>query len=135
MRKHWMSFNPRLVGWKNFIVMTWVGPFFQILTPFLILSYLVYSFVVFEPEHVWGVLMLIYCFYFIVTLGLYTLYILLASDRRKADLSFAWLLPLFPFFTFITRVWAAVASLTEIFLYSSKDTSMAPWWVTKKNKF
>lgn len=135
MRKHWMSFNPRLVGWKNFLVMTWVGPFFQILTPFLILSYLVYSFVIFEPEHVWGVLILIYCFYMTVTLGLYTLYIVLVSDRKKADLSFAWLLPLFPLFTFVTRVWAAVASLTEIFLYSSRDTSMAPWWVTKKNKF
>ena len=135
MRKHWMSFNPRLVGWKNFIVMTWVGPFFQILAPFLILSYLVYSFLLFEPEHVWGVLMLVYCFYFIVTLVLYGLYLLLASDRRAYDLRFAWLLPLFPLFTFVTRIWAAVASLTEIFLYSSKDTSMAPWWVTRKNKF
>ncbi len=135
MRKHWMSFNPRLLGWKNFLVMTWVGPFFQILTPFLILSYLVFSFIVFEPHQVWGVLFLIYSFYLLVTLALYTLYIVLVSDRPKADLGFVWLLPLFPLFTFMTRIWAAVSSLTEMFLYSSRDTSMAPWWVTKKSRF
>jgi len=135
MRKHWMSFNPRLLGWKNFLVMTWVGPFFQILTPFLILLYLVFSFIVFEPHQVWGVLFLIYSFYLLVTLALYTLYIVLVSDRPLQDLGFAWLLPLFPLFTFMTRIWAAVSSLTEMFLYSSRDTSMAPWWVTKKSKF
>ena len=63
------------------------------------------------------------------------MHILFVSERKKYDLSFFWLLPLFPFYTFFMRVWAGIATISEIFLHTHQDTSMAPWWVLKKSKF
>ena len=134
-RKHWRTFNPKLVGIKNFLMMVWVGLLFQIVTPFLILFYISYSLFMLPASSVWTILVLTYMFYLVVTTLLYAIYIALVSDDVKYDLSFAWLVPLFPIFTFFVRIWAAVSTLTELFLYSSKYSSMAPWWVLKRNKF
>ena len=134
-RKHWRTFNPSLVGFKNFIMMVWAGLLFQIVTPFMIVLYFSYSLFVFPAASMWTILTLTYWFYLLVTIVLYAVYIALVSDDREADLSFALWLPIFPFFTFFIRIWAAISTLTELFLSSSKHSSMAPWWVLKRTKF
>ena len=50
-------------------------------------------------------------------------------------LSLAWLVPLFPAFTFISRCWSAVATLSELFLKTHLESAMAPEWVLRRTKF
>ena len=42
---------------------------------------------------------------------------------------------LFPAFAFVTRLWNGVATLSEMFMKSHLDSSMAPWWVLRKTRF
>lgn len=134
-RKHNMGFSPFLLGWKNFIFTIWYGLLFQIVMPFLILGYTIYSFAVFPLPQVGAVLMLIYLFYLGITLVFYGLTVFFISERKWSDLRLAWLIPLFPIFLMAIRIWAAVATLAEIFLHSNKSSNMAPYWVLRKGKF
>ena len=42
---------------------------------------------------------------------------------------------LVPAFTFVLRIWNALATLREMAMRSHLDSSMAPWWVLKRTKF
>jgi len=81
-RKHWMSFNPRLVGWKNFIALLWTGLLFQIVMPFAITGYLTYLAVAFPVSFALGIMALVYLFYLSVTA--FFLHYLRAGIVRKA---------------------------------------------------
>ncbi|RTZ98563.1 MAG: glycosyltransferase family 2 protein [Deltaproteobacteria bacterium] len=135
VRKHFRSFNPRLVGWRNMIMLMWTGLFFQIVMPFLIIAYTTYVFIVYPAGFVLAVFILIYLFYLFITVVFYVAFITMISERRKEDLRLAPFLPLIPFFTFSMRIWNGVATLKELFERSHLDSSMAPWWVLKKTKF
>jgi len=135
IRKHPLSFTPRLFGWKNFIMQLWTGIFFQLVMPFIILIYSMYVFTIYSAGFVLGVWAMVYLFYMCITLLFYVMYITMLSERRKMDLGMIWLIPLMPFYTFLLRVWNALATLKEMTLKSHLDSSMAPWWVLRKTKF
>jgi biofilm PGA synthesis N-glycosyltransferase PgaC len=135
IRKHAMSFNPRLFGWRNFIMQAWTGLFFQLVMPFIIIFYSMYVFTIYSTGFVLAVWILVYLFYLGITLIFYLLYITMLSERRRDDLKLAWMIPITPFFTFALRVWNALATLKEMVMKAHLDSSMAPWWVLKKTKF
>ena len=135
IRKHAMSFSPRLFGWRNFIMQAWTGLFFQLVMPFIIIFYSMYVFTIYSAGFVLAVWILVYLFYFTITLTFYLLYITMLSERRRADLKLAWMIPIVPLFTFALRVWNALATLKEMAMKAHLDSSMAPWWVLKKTKF
>lgn len=134
-RKHSPGFVPRLLGWANFIGILWYGVLFQIVMPFMILIYLVYSFLVYQLSQVVAILVLVYGFYLLVTTVFYTVGVAGISERPRADLKQAWLVPFFPGFMLVIRLWATVAVLSELFLHNSRYSTMAPFWVLKRNKY
>ena len=135
IRKHSLSFNPRLLGWKNLIVQVWVGILFQIVLPFVIMFYTCYVFVMYPIGFVLGVWALVYLVYLLITLVFYLIGLVMISERLRQDLKLAPFIPIMPFFTFFVRIWAAVACLKELFMKSHLDSTMAPWWVLKKTKY
>lgn len=134
-RKYRDALRPGLLGWPNFIAIMWTGVFFQILLPLGIIFYTTYIFLVYPAAFVVGVLIFIYFFYLFLTVIFYIEYLLLVSERPRQDFELAWVLPFYPLLTFASRIWSGVATLSEIFMRSHLDSSMAPWWVLKKTKF
>jgi cellulose synthase/poly-beta-1,6-N-acetylglucosamine synthase-like glycosyltransferase len=135
LRKYRHALRPSLLGWPNFIALVWTGFFFQLALPFVVLAYMMLVFWLYEPGYVLGVLALIYLFYWLLTLAMYAQYVATLSERKRYDLRFWWVTLLFPAFAFITRIWSALATLSEMLLKSHLDSSMAPWWVLRKTKF
>lgn len=135
IRKHALSFTPRLFGWKNFIIQLWTGLFFQLVMPFIIIFYSMYVFTIYSPGFVLGVWLLVYLFYFFITLIFYIMYVTMLSERPKEDLRLAWLLPVVPVYNFILRIFNGLATLKEMLMKAHLDSSLAPWWVLKKTKY
>ena len=135
IRKHAMSFNPRLFGWKNFLMQLWTGIFFQLVMPFIIICYSMVVFALYSPGFLLAVWILVYIVYLGITLAFFLLYIGMLSERPAKDAQLVWLIPLVPFYTFGLRVWNALATLKEMSMRSHLDSSMAPWWVLKRTKF
>jgi len=135
VRKHALSFNPRLLGWKNFLMQMWTGLFFQLVMPFIIIFYSMYVFALYSAGFVLAVWVLVYLIYLGIALLFFLVYLSMLSERRKEDIKLAWLIPLVPFFTFALRMWNAIATLKEMVTKSHLDSSMAPWWVLQKTKF
>ena len=73
--------------------------------------------------------------YLLLAALMYAEYWLLYSERKRQDLRLAWLLLVFPAFTFVTRCWNAVATLTELLTKSHLDSGMAPSWVLRRTKY
>ena len=135
IRKHYLSFSPRLLGWKNMLMQMWVGLLFQIILPFVILLYSCYVFTVYPTGLVLAVWALVYLVYLAITIVFYFISVLLISERPRQDIRLAPYVVIMPFFTFFMRIWAAVACMKELFMQSHLDSTMAPWWVLKKSKF
>ncbi len=135
LKKHRGRILPRLLGWRNTIMIIWNGLFFQIIMPFLIVIYTSFVAVVLPPVFFGALLLFVYTAYLVISVVMYLLFLILLSERRDEDLRLLYLLPLFPFFSFMVRVWSAVASLKEVVQNAHLDSSMAPWWVLKKTKF
>ncbi len=134
-RKHRFSFKPKLLGWPNFMMIIATGLFSQIVMPFVIFAYTVWLFVVYPIAYSAGLLMLVYLFYLAMLLIMYLIFVALLSERPKEDLSRLCFLPLMPLFAFASRMNSLVATVWELTASGHRDTYMAPWWVTKKNKF
>jgi hypothetical protein len=111
------------------------GIFSQIVMPFVIFAYTVWLFVVFPIEYSVGLLLLVYFFYLLLLLVMYLFFVACLSERPREDLSRLCFLPLMPLFAFAARMNSLVATVWEMTASGHKDTSMAPWWVTRKNKF
>lgn len=135
LKKHSGRLVPRLLGWRNSLMIVWSGLFSQIVMPFLIILYTAFTAVVLPPVFFAALLLFVYTAYLGVSLILFILFLTLLSERRREDARLFLLLPIFPFFSFMVRVWSAVASLKEIVQNAHLDSSMAPWWVLKKTKF
>ena len=135
IRKHSLSFTPRLLGWRNLILQLWTGLFFQIVMPFIIFFYSLAIFLFYPPGLVLGIWLLIYIFYMLISSIFLGMHVLFISDRQQEDLQLAWLLPIIPLFTFVQRLSSALATLKEMTCQSHLDSSMAPWWVLLKSKF
>lgn len=134
-RKHSHSFSPRLIGWPNFFMTILNGLFTQIALPIVIFIYTCWLFFFYPLHYAVGLLLLIYLFYFIIYSLVYFLFIACVSERKNEDLARAVYLPLLPLFTFATRINAVFALIWEITSRAHLDSSMAPWWVARKNKY
>ncbi len=134
-RKHSSSFSHRLLGWRNFLFQTLTGVMFQVFTPILIIVYM--SVLVFTVpfDRVVFLMGMIYIFYFFIGLLLFSAFVLLVSERRRADLKMFPYLFLFPIYTFIIRCMSAFAIIWSLVARSHLDSNMAPWWVLKKTRF
>jgi cellulose synthase/poly-beta-1,6-N-acetylglucosamine synthase-like glycosyltransferase len=135
IRKHRHSLRPGLFGWRNWLMTLWTGLFFQLVMPFVILVYTVFTLAFFPLGFSLGVWALVYLFYLAVTMIFYSVYLVFLSERPREDLRLAPLLPVVPLFTFFTRLWSGVATLREIAFKSHLDSAMAPWYVLRKTKF
>lgn len=134
-RKHSQSFSPRLLGWGNFISILLSGLYTQIVVPFLIVLYLFWLMAFTPAAYSLSVLLMIYAFYLFILIFQYFYFIALLSEQPGEQLRRVIFLPLFPIFTLASRVNCLIATLWELFGQGHNDSSMAPWWVFKKNKF
>jgi cellulose synthase/poly-beta-1,6-N-acetylglucosamine synthase-like glycosyltransferase len=135
LRKHGPGLRPRVMGWRNFIFSLWYGVVFQILLPPTLLCSLLALLLVAEPSAAASILQLAYLMFLAAAAAVYLLQLCLISERRRTDLELLWLLPMYPLFMLLIRVWSALAVLHSLLLRSHLDTSMAPWWVLRKGKF
>jgi len=135
LRKHRQSFSPRVLGWPNFLVTIWYGLLFQLVMPFIILGYTVWMLFTANPLSFAAAMMVVYVFYLVLTTVFFLVALLALSERPDTDAKLVLILPLFPIYTFILRLWAAVATLAELILRNNQTTTMAPWWVLKRNRF
>lgn len=135
VRKHLRSLTPDLLGWPNFIMLVWTGFLFQLLMPFVIIGYTIYTFAVYPAAFVVAVLIFVYLVYVLMTLVFFLQYLLACSERPRDDLVYLLYVPIFPLLMFASRVWCGVSTVMEIALKAHLDSSMAPWWVLRKTKF
>jgi cellulose synthase/poly-beta-1,6-N-acetylglucosamine synthase-like glycosyltransferase len=135
IRKFRHNLRPRLLGWRNFLFVAVNGLLLQMVMPFMIVAYSTFLFWRLPLGSALGLLAYIYCVYFAALAFFFALYLIVVSERPKQDLRYWLYLPLFPLFAFSARVHCAYAMAQELFLNSHLDSSMAPRWVLKKNKF
>jgi cellulose synthase/poly-beta-1,6-N-acetylglucosamine synthase-like glycosyltransferase len=135
IRKYINNIRPSLLGGLNYLF-TLVGVyFFQIIMPFVITLYTIMMLIFIPLDYILGLSIIVYIFYFIMLFIFYILYIFLISERAKEDLEYLFYLPLFPMFTFVARINAALALLHSIINKSHLDSNMAPWWVLKRGNY
>lgn len=132
IRKHSHSMTPRLLGWRNFLMTLVGGFFFQLVLPFMIVSYTVVALIVLPAPLLIALTLLIYGVYLFMTFILYLVGLLLVSERPRQDLKLLVVMPLFPMFMFGLRCWGVVCTLNEVFRRGHEESGMAPWWVLKK---
>jgi poly-beta-1,6-N-acetyl-D-glucosamine synthase len=130
-RKHWHSFSP-MIGWRNFIGITWYGLLFQIFLPMLQVGCLVWFLLFTKPAFFLGVMMLVYVFYFSITVFQFFLFLTCLSERPRDDFGYLLLLPVMPIFMVTARFWSVVATFNEWFNRAHQDSPMGPWWVIKQ---
>jgi cellulose synthase/poly-beta-1,6-N-acetylglucosamine synthase-like glycosyltransferase len=134
IRKHADSMTPRLLGWPNFLMTLLGGLFFQLVLPFLIVSYTLVGLVVLPLEFILLLFAVIYLVYLATTVMFYLTGIIPVSERPREDLKLLPMVPIFPLLMFILRCWGVVCTLNEIFRRGHEETSMAPWWVLRKGR-
>ncbi|AYC34997.1 glycosyltransferase family 2 protein [Pseudomonas cavernae] len=134
IRKHRHSFNPRLLGWPNFLMTLFNGFFFQLVLPFIIVGYLLVGLFVLQWPVFLALAGLIYLVYLAVTLLLYLAMLTMVSERPRQDLRLLPLVFVFPLFMLMMRCWSAVSMLNEALRRGHEETSMAPWWVLKRGR-
>ncbi len=103
--------------------------------PVLLLAYTVYLFVAFPVRVALALMVLVYLFYLALTAFIWVVAVILLSERFREDARLTVWLPLFPLFAFVTRLNNCLATFWEMIGRGHVDTSMAPWWVTRKSKF
>lgn len=130
-RKHRHSFS-HLVGWKNFLSITWYGLLFQIFLPMLQLGFIAYLLCAKPVSFFIGVMLLVYCFYAAITIFQFFLFVTLLSERPRQDFGFILLTPLMPLFMVSARFWSVVATFHEWFNKAHQDSPMGPWWVIRQ---
>ena len=122
------------MGWGNFLFILWYGILFQIVMPFTIVFYTIFMAITQPLPFFLASMVLVYLFYFCLILVQFVLYLSVLSDRKWEDCSAFLVLPIYPLFLFIARLWSAVALLNQMFNKGHLDSAMAPWWVLKKGK-
>ena len=132
--KHKYGISAVAMGWSNFIFLLWYGILFQIVMPFSIVIYTVFMAVKLPMFTFLLSMLLVYFFYLSLITLQYILYLVLISDRKWEDCSAALILPIYPLFQFVARVWSIVAILNQTLNKGHLDSAMAPLWVLKKGK-
>ncbi|MBD8615442.1 glycosyltransferase family 2 protein [Pseudomonas sp. CFBP 13719] len=134
MRKHRHAIQPRLIGWRNFLMTAYAGLFFQLVLPFIIFGYMVAVLFLLPPGQIIVLTAMVYALYVAATALMYLLSVVLVSERPKQDLKLAPLVLVFPAVMFVMRCWSGLAMLNDAFRRGHEETSMAPWWVLKRAK-
>ncbi len=134
-RKHRKTFAPGIIGWPNFIFTLLTGMVLQLVMPLLILVYTAYVLIAMSFVQAFTLLALTYLFYLALTCVIWFASIFLVSERILEDLKLSPWLSLLPFFNYASRLNSCFATLWELLARGHEDTSMAPWWVTKKSRF
>jgi cellulose synthase/poly-beta-1,6-N-acetylglucosamine synthase-like glycosyltransferase len=132
--KHRHTISPRFFGWANFLG-TLINIFTHIVIPGMVFFYTIGLIYQYRIEFAIALLAAVYIFYFLMMVVIYCVAVLLLSERKASDLSRAHLLPFMPIFLFIGKINSFVAILWELIGKGHKDSTMAPWWVLRKNKF
>jgi len=134
INKHNKGFSASIMGWRNLFFLIWYALLFQIVTPFSIVIYMCYAAYIQPLPFFLASMLLVYSFYLGLAVFQFALYLVLVSDRARAD-SIAWLIvPIYPFFQFIVRIWSAIALTNEIVNKGHLDSTMAPYWVLRRGK-
>ena len=135
-RKHRHTFNPKLVGWPNFLMLMVSGLFFQLVLPLVIVGYSIVGIVVLPFTAFLFYSLLIYALYLGMSTLLYLGMLLMVSERPRQDLRLVWILPVYPLAMYALRCWNVVALLNELLRRGHEESNMAPWWVLKRaNRF
>ncbi|MCO5401239.1 glycosyltransferase family 2 protein [Ralstonia soli] len=132
IRKHKHSITPGLLGWPNFLAALVSGLFFQLVLPFIILTYTIMAVALLPWTTLILIFMLTYGLYLLITVAMFLGMLVMTSERPRQDIKLAILLPLFPLFMMMVRLWSVVAILNEALRRGHEESSMAPWWVLKK---
>lgn len=132
--KHRHSISPHLWGWANFFGGL-VSIFTSIAIPGMVFVYTIWLICQYRIEVAAALLLTVYLFYFLMISVIYFVSVLLLSERKESDFSRLHFLPFVPLFLFIGKVNSLVAVLWELIGKGHEDSSMAPWWVLRKNKF
>ena len=132
VRKHNHNIDPDLLGWPSFLMILVSGFFFQLVLPFIILSYTLLALFILPGRTLLFLFILIYLLYLLITALMFGALMLMVSDRPRQDMTLGLLVPAFPLFMLLMRCWSAVAMLNEMFRRGHEESSMAPWWVLKR---
>jgi cellulose synthase/poly-beta-1,6-N-acetylglucosamine synthase-like glycosyltransferase len=132
--KHKYSISPRLLGWTNFLSEL-MSIFNSICLTGMVFVYTIWLIFTYRIDFTIALLGVVYIFYFLMLTVISFATVLLLSERKSRDLSLMLLLPAMPLFMFVGRINAFVAILWEWIGEGHKDSTMAPWWVLRKNKF
>lgn len=135
VRKYRFNLRPSLLGWPNFLFTLVNGLLMQLVLPYLMGASLLLLLLTQPLGIVLGMLAFVYLGYTLLLLGYYIAYLAAVSERIRLDLSYLPYLPLFPLFAFVTRMHSGYAILVEALTHSHLDSTMAPSWVLRKNKF
>jgi cellulose synthase/poly-beta-1,6-N-acetylglucosamine synthase-like glycosyltransferase len=131
-RRHWRTIRPKFLGWRLFLTLIWSGLLLQIVMPLTLIPFTLFILTQFSFAYVLSIFTIAYCYYLLVGLILYGLYLTMISERKWYDLSFMPFLVLMPIYQFVMRIWTGIAVLYEIVMKTHQDSSMAPWWVIRK---
>ncbi|MGL5949771.1 MAG: glycosyltransferase family 2 protein [Aeromonas sp.] len=136
LRKHKYSLTPRILGWKTFLFTLIFGVGQNVLLPLLVTVYTLWLVVSYPAPFVAAVFISLYLIYLALTAGSFVLFLCMVSEQPRTDIHrLPWLLA-YPLYTWLMRLWCAVALLNELFRRGHEESSMAPWWVLKRgNKF
>lgn len=135
LRKFRWSFNPRILGWKNFLLYLLVGLVFQIVVPFLIWIYYIKMFILYPVPYVFAISIWIYLAYLLVGIFMWFMYLGTVTRYLKEDLRDLPLVFLQPLYSFALRVLMVPYTLKSIVFRTHLDSSMAPYWVLRKGRY
>ena len=134
LRKFRQSFNPRILGWKNFLLYLLVGLVFQMAVPFLVWIYYIRMFTTYPVPFVLAVSLYVYLGYLLMSIFMWTFYMLTVTRFVQEDMDTFWLLPLQPLYSFTLRLLMVPYTLKSLIFKGHLDSAMAPYWVLKKRE-
>lgn len=130
--KHKKAFQSKLIGFPNLIILMWAGLLFQLVSPFMIAAYLIILLFTIPLANFLAINLFIYFLYLGITAAQYILYLIVGSQQPLKECKGFLLLPLYPFFGMISRLWTIVTTLNQLLRRGHEESAMAPWWVLKR---
>lgn len=134
-KKHKKGFSPSFLGWKNFLFMIIYEVFQICILPLIIFAYSMYLIFFLPYQAIISLLILLYIFYAALAVVQFFIHIVFISERKIFDLSFILWIPLYPIYLIILKQVGVFAFFNEVIRNGHEESTMAPWWVFKNNRF
>lgn len=131
-KRHRKKILPKYMGWKTFLFVVFSGIFLHTIQPIALVVSLIYVVCKFPPYVYISVYFVVYLYYLVTNIVFYVTYIVLVSERKKHDLRLWYIVFLMPLYSMFSKCVAAVAILSEVFIRTHRDSTMAPAYVNKK---